>query len=204
MIESILEEGDRPFSLAEIADRVRMLTPHFPPSGASDDAVRARYSDTITCCLRRLLRRLPERRFTKSTKMLPSAGHAAHRFPGTESAGTRVSGMTYAPAASPAVPQHRVLQRNAAAADLLAFSRALVGAKSTGARNLALQQGGWLDSVSARRAALRAPGWPIRYGMGMMRFRLPRVFTPLASILVVGHTGSTGCWLFYCLIGICF
>jgi hypothetical protein len=49
------------------------------------------------------------------------------------------------------------------------------------------------------RAALRAPGWPIEYGLGIMRFRLPRVLTPLHPLpAVIGHTGSTGCWLFYC------
>lgn len=49
------------------------------------------------------------------------------------------------------------------------------------------------------RAALRSPNWPIEYAIGMMRFRVPRLFTPLAAIpAVFGHTGSTGCWLFYC------
>jgi hypothetical protein len=49
------------------------------------------------------------------------------------------------------------------------------------------------------RAALRSPGWPIEYGLGIMRFRLPWIFTPLHPMpAVVGHTGSTGCWLFYC------
>jgi hypothetical protein len=46
---------------------------------------------------------------------------------------------------------------------------------------------------------MRSPSWPIEYGFGIMRFRLPRVFTlmrPLPTAL--GHTGSTGCWLFYC------
>ena len=49
------------------------------------------------------------------------------------------------------------------------------------------------------RASLRSPGWPIEYGLGMMRFRLPRMLTPWRPVpSVVGHTGSTGCWLFYC------
>lgn len=38
-----------------------------------------------------------------------------------------------------------------------------------------------------------------KLGIGMMRFRIPRLSTPLGSIpAVLGHTGSTGCWLFYC------
>ncbi|MFW5973128.1 MAG: serine hydrolase domain-containing protein [Bacteroidota bacterium] len=43
------------------------------------------------------------------------------------------------------------------------------------------------------------PGWPIEYGLGIMRFHLPRVFTPLhPTPAVVGHTGVSGSWLFYC------
>jgi hypothetical protein len=32
-----------------------------------------------------------------------------------------------------------------------------------------------------------------------MRFRLPRIFTPTKPMpSILGHTGSTGCWLFHC------
>jgi hypothetical protein len=58
------------------------------------------------------------------------------------------------------------------------------------------------------RAALRLPSWPIEYGLGLMRFhdpilsligRLPRAIRPIYSApAVIGHTGSTGSWLFYC------
>jgi D-alanyl-D-alanine carboxypeptidase len=48
-------------------------------------------------------------------------------------------------------------------------------------------------------AALRAPSWPIEYGLGLMRFQLPRFLTPLHPMpAVIGHTGSTGSWLFHC------
>ena len=49
------------------------------------------------------------------------------------------------------------------------------------------------------RSAFRLPQSPIEYGAGMMRLALPRVLTPLRRIPpVIGHTGSTGTWLFYC------
>ena len=58
------------------------------------------------------------------------------------------------------------------------------------------------------RAALRLPSWPIEYGLGIMRFhdpflkllaRLPRGIVPIRPVpAVIGHTGSTGSWLFYC------
>ena len=57
-------------------------------------------------------------------------------------------------------------------------------------------------------AALRAPSWPIEYGLGIMRFhdpllkliaRMPRVIRPVyPAPPVVGHSGSTGSWLFHC------
>lgn len=43
------------------------------------------------------------------------------------------------------------------------------------------------------------PGWPMEYGLGMLRYRLPRLFTPFRPVpAVIGHTGVTGSWVFYC------
>ena len=43
------------------------------------------------------------------------------------------------------------------------------------------------------------PGWPIEYGLGMMRMAPPRFLTPFRpSPEFIGHTGATGSWLFYC------
>jgi len=44
-----------------------------------------------------------------------------------------------------------------------------------------------------------APGWPIQYSMGMMFFKLPGLFSGFKDLPeVMGHTGATGSWLFYC------
>lgn len=49
------------------------------------------------------------------------------------------------------------------------------------------------------RAALRSPQWPIEYGLGLMRFHVPRIVTPFGRVPpLIGHTGSTGSWLFHC------
>lgn len=43
-----------------------------------------------------------------------------------------------------------------------------------------------------------APGWPIEYGLAMMRFQTPRFLRPFLSIpTLIGHTGASGSWLFY-------
>lgn len=48
-------------------------------------------------------------------------------------------------------------------------------------------------------SAARAPGWPIEYGYGLMRFQMPPILTGMYRLpAVIGHTGSTGTWLFYC------
>lgn len=48
-------------------------------------------------------------------------------------------------------------------------------------------------------AALRQPGWPIEYGLGIMRFKLPRIYTPFRPVpAVIDHTGASGSWSFYC------
>jgi CubicO group peptidase (beta-lactamase class C family) len=74
---------------------------------------------------------------------------------------------------------------------------------------LALMQQRWNRfGFPLDRAALRLPSWPIEYGLGVMRFcdpflrflgRLPRVVVPIyPAPAVIGHTGSTGSWLFHC------
>jgi D-alanyl-D-alanine carboxypeptidase len=42
------------------------------------------------------------------------------------------------------------------------------------------------------------PGWPTEYGLGMIRFRMPRFFTGFRQApTLFGHTGVTGSWLFH-------
>jgi D-alanyl-D-alanine carboxypeptidase len=43
-----------------------------------------------------------------------------------------------------------------------------------------------------------SPGWPIEYGLAMMRFQAPRFLRPFLSVpTLIGHTGASGSWLFY-------
>jgi D-alanyl-D-alanine carboxypeptidase len=47
-------------------------------------------------------------------------------------------------------------------------------------------------------STLRAPGWPIEYGLGLMRFQVGRLLTGGRRFpTVIGHTGSTGSWLWH-------
>jgi D-alanyl-D-alanine carboxypeptidase len=86
-------------------------------------------------------------------------------------------------------------------ADLLAFLRGLLhGRLFDDPATLHAMQSTWRRFGFPRdRASLRQPNWPIEYALGTMRFRVPRIFAPLHPVpAVVGHSGSTGTWLFYC------
>jgi CubicO group peptidase (beta-lactamase class C family) len=89
----------------------------------------------------------------------------------------------------------------ASADDMITFLRGLIsGDLFQSPKTLSSMQRKWHRfGFPLDRAALRAPSWPVEYGIGMMRFRMPRLFTPTAPMpALLGHTGSTGCWLFYC------
>lgn len=46
---------------------------------------------------------------------------------------------------------------------------------------------------------MMAPGWPIEYGLGILRFRPPWLLAPgRARPTLLGHTGASGSWLFHC------
>ena len=49
------------------------------------------------------------------------------------------------------------------------------------------------------RTAIMAPGWPVEYGLGIKRFRLPRLRNAgRRAPTLIGHTGASGSWLFWC------
>jgi len=208
LVDHVLREGDQEFGLNEILSMLRgALRPHFPPSDLSADRPRVRYSDTNFILLIAVMeaaagRTLPE---LWSTHLLQPLGLRHTSFVGRSPSleptpapldlrwnGTRL-----------ALP---LLMRSfwgveSTTADLLAFLRALVrGGIFREPGTFGLMQQPWRRfGFPLDRAALRAPGWPIEYGLGIMRFRLPRLFAPWNPVpAVIGHSGSTGCWLFYC------
>jgi len=87
---------------------------------------------------------------------------------------------------------------NSTASDLVAFMRALIrGDVFDDPATVSLMTGEWNQFGVAFSPV--GPGWPIEYGLGMMRFRYPRALTPFCPIPeVIGHTGASGSWLFYC------
>jgi len=206
LLERLVSEGDMACGIAEVVSIVRQLTPHFPPQPRSAKRSRARYSDTnyrlliaiietvTTSPLHRAFEELLFRPIDLRHTYLP--GHAP-------------LGLATAPATLWCNNQPLELplalgslgDLYSTVDDTIRFLRALIrGEVFDDSTTLAAMQECWIRfGFPLDAAALRIPGWPIEYGLGLMRFRLPRVFTLGYQMpTVLGHTGSTGSWLLHC------
>lgn len=206
LFQRVMEEGDRSWTMAEKLQIVREVnSPLFPPQPRDARPRRIRYSDTGFQLLIAIIEHLTGQTLAKAFRELiyQPLGLNATYHPGT--APTR-------PAADAATiwngdePLHLPLgmqsfhDLNAAAGNMIAFMRALVtGQVFDDPATFQLMTGPWNRFPFSLNLTPVAPGWPIEYGMGMMRVRIPRLFTPLRPVPeVIGHTGVCGAWLYYC------
>jgi D-alanyl-D-alanine carboxypeptidase len=208
LVEILLAEGDRDWTLDDTVRRVReRLRPHFPPQDLSGRKVTVRYSDTNFHLLMALVAAQTGQPFHQvlEERILVPLKLDATWVPGHPRPGIPESPVAALWAGDERVEFPRFFQSiadlNATAGDLLRFLMALEQ------EGLFQDPGTWRRmqarwnrfSQPTDRAALRQPSWPIEYGLGIMRFQLPRFLTPLRPVpAVVGHTGSTGTWLFHC------
>lgn len=203
--EMMAGQEDRLWRIDEITRHVsERLTPHFAPQPSQGKCL-VRYSDTNYQLLNALIEQV-------TRKPLHEAfGEIIYRPLGLE--------RTFHLEASPSVGEapavlwsggkpfsRRLLLQSfrdvfSTAAETIRFLRTLIhGDLFDDPATGALMQARWNRfGLPKDAASLRLPGWPIQYGAGMMRFELPRLFSPLRPLpAVIGHTGSTGSWLFYC------
>ena len=207
LVEILVDDGDRAWSLEETARWVReRLAPHFEPQPLGARRVRVRYSDTNYQLLVGIIearRGAPFFRVLEDLILDPLGledtwlpGHPRGSGPEPDVA------ALYAGVEVARFPSFlaSIGDMNSTCEDLIRFFRAVVDGR------LFRDPGTWrrMRARSRRfsfpldRAALRQPGWPIEYGLGVMCFRLPRFLTPFRPVpQVVGHTGSTGTWLFH-------
>jgi CubicO group peptidase (beta-lactamase class C family) len=204
MIESILDEGDRMFTIEELAAYVgNHLKPHFPPQDLAGRRPKARYSDTNFMLLIAIIEHVTGKPLHEVHKEMlhKPLGLRETYFPGPARARDPMALSARGEPLKIPLLTESVRGIYSTTADMIAFLRALLGGEVFQAREtLVAMQSSWHRfGFPLDRAALRSPGWPIEYGVGLMRFRLPRIFTPSSAMpAVLGHTGSTGCWLFYC------
>jgi len=207
LVDLLVEEGDRDWPLEETARRVReSLIPHFPPQGLRDPRVRIRYSDTNYQLLTGIVE---ERRNTSFAEALE-----ALVLEPLELDSTWIPGHPRGETPQPEVPTlyagpevvefprffASISDLNSTSGDLIRFFMALEkGGLFRSPASWERMRARWNRFPLPRdRASVRQPGWPIEYGLGVMRFQLPRALTPFRPLpAVIGHTGSTGTWLFH-------
>lgn len=205
IIDRVLEGGDMSWSIEDILEIVRKVNaPLFPPQNLSNSKYRIRYSDTNFQMLIVIIERVTKKSIADTFRdMLFKPLNLVN---------------TFHPGSKPLVPVGPVAtvwiedtpfdnkpqsirsfgDLNSTVKDLIEFMRALINGKVFDKpETLKLMTGMWQTFGFALSPI--APGWPIEYGLGMMRFKMPRLFTPFNSMPeVIGHTGAVGSWLFYC------
>lgn len=208
LVDQVVEEGDREIALEDMAVLVRdWLQPHFPPQDLTAKRPKVRYSDTNYMLLIAIIEEVTGQPLAEVHKKMfiePMdlrhtffPGHSRPIDPTPDPMILRVNGQKLL------IPHfiHSIRGMYSTTSDALTFLRHFVQNDIFDNQNtFSIMQEHWNRfGFPLDRAALRAPSWPIEYGLGLMRFRLPRIFSPLDPMpYVVGHTGSTGCWLFYC------
>ena len=207
LVEILLEEGDRDWSLEDTTQRVRqVLRPHFPPQALDGRRVRIRYSDTNFQLLMGIVEHRRDSSFPEVLQELVLAplGLRRTRVSGHPPEGTGADPVATVRAGEDVVSFPRffsfIRDLDGTADDLLRFLRGLIqGAIFQSPDTWPRMQARWNRfSPPGDRAALRQPSWPIEYGLGVMRYRIPRLLAPLRPPpAVLGHTGSTGTWLFH-------
>jgi CubicO group peptidase (beta-lactamase class C family) len=208
LIESILKEGDRSFTIEELTAYVRdHLRPHFPPQDLTGKFPKARYSDTNFILVIAIIEAVTGQPLHEvhQNMLYEPLGLRQTYFPGlSRPTASAVDPITLRAEGEPlSIPLliESVRGIYSSSADMITFLRGLIsGQVFRTPETLAAMQSNWFRfGFPLDRAALRSPGWPIEYGIGLMRFRLPRILTPITPMpSVLGHTGSSGCWLFYC------
>jgi len=217
LFERLTRDGDVELGIDELLRTVREeLVPHFPPQPVDAKRQKVRYCDTnfilliaiIEAVTGRGLHEVHDELLFRPLKMRQTwlAGRSEPLDPAPAPA------MLWAGDKPLEIP---LMLRSSwgiysTTWDMLTFLRALVtGAVFDQPSTAASMQQGWRRfGFPLDAAALRSPSWPIEYGLGIMRFhdpvlklmgRLPRGIRPLyPAPALIGHTGSTGSWLFHC------
>jgi D-alanyl-D-alanine carboxypeptidase len=203
-----LMEADPGFTIIDVVERVRRLTPHFPPQDPTASRQRARYSDTNFQLLGAVIEAVTggELQEAVEQRILGPLGLADTWFAGRpRPTGTPPTSTIWA--GDVALERPRALASLGpdgglvgTAADALTFLEALVtGDLFEDPGTVGLMQQRWNRFGLPRdRTAIMAPGWPIQYGLGIKRFHVPRLLAPPGTATtLIGHSGASGSWLFH-------
>ncbi len=208
LVDEVVEEGDRAWSFEEAVAHARdHLTPHFPPSDPQAARAKIRYSETNYQLLMVMAQQVtgrPMRRLYRELVFEP-LGLRHTWLPGDqplelagEPATVWLGDWTLA---DRPLAMQSFGDLYSTLDDVLRFGRALFTAEVFADPATAELMWRRFNRFGFPRgmASLRAPSWPIEYGLGVMRFELSRLLAGGRRIPgLIGHTGSTGSWLWCC------
>ena len=189
LMDELTAGNDRCVSTEEAVNMVRKLAPHFPPGTPG----KAYYSNTNY----RLLGSLIEAVSGKSM-----AENYQERICGPLGlTDTYLFDWTRPHERKPAVLF--IKDKPANVPKYLSSNVSDGGLVSTAAENLIFLRAFFEGRLFDRSLVEKAQTWnriffPMKYGWGLMYFKLPRIMTIIPLPALVGHSGSTGSFAFFC------
>ena len=202
LLDEILDGDDKEFSIEEAMDLLRNHIPaHFPPQPLGRDKKKVRYSDTNYQLLIEIIKTIKEQSLHEAfTEMIyVPLGLKSTFHPGTRSEESAVVWSGDQPLNIPKA-MRSFGDLNSTVDDMNTFMKALIDGRFFDHQETwQIMQRDFNTFGFSLDPTPTSPTWPIAYGLGIMRFKMPRFFTPFRPIPgVVGHTGVSGSWLFYC------
>jgi CubicO group peptidase (beta-lactamase class C family) len=204
IFDIVIEKGDRAWSIKDFTDIVRAVkAPLFAPQTMTAKRKRVRYSDTNFQLLIAVIKEITGQSLDKAFQDLiySPLGMKQTFHPGTfpTEPSPRTALLWYKDQALD-IPKALASfgDLNSTLGDLMIFMRALISGRIfNNPDTFKIMCGEW-NRFGFSLSPL-GPGWPIEYGLGIMRFRYPRFLAPIKPVPeIIGHTGVSGSWLFYC------
>jgi len=207
LLDGVTDDPAREWGIADIAALVRDCDRAlYPPRPFDGERHTIRYSDTNFQLLIAIIERVMERPLHEAfdTLIFQPLGLVRTVLPGTPPA----DGLLPRPAAvwmgDERLDNHPGPMRSfrdlfSTADETIRFMAALVdGSVFDDPDTARLMTGHFNPFAFSPTLRPTGPGWPIEYGLGMLRFRVPRMFTGFRQApTLYGHTGVTGSWLFH-------
>lgn len=204
LFDAALESGDRSWAIEDILDLLRDVNkPLFAPQDIGKRKKKASYSDSNFQLLIAVIESVTGKSLSQAFQELifQPLGLEETFYPEISPEGEleRVATVWYKdePLDIPrALASFNDL--NSTGRDMLDFMRALVNGEVFARKETYEEMIREWNQFGFSFSPV-GPGWPIEYGLGIMRFRIPRLISPFQALPeIIGHTGATGSWLFYC------
>ncbi len=202
--DAALEDGDRSWSIEDILDLLRDVNkPLFAPQDMGKRKKKVSYSDSNFQLLIAVIETLTGKKISRVFQELifQPLGLEKTFHPEKPPAGGPEKVATVWYKDEPLEIPGALASFNdisSTARDLLDFMRALVNGRVFARKETFEEMIREWNQFGLSFSPV-GPGWPIEYGLGIMRFRIPRLISPFQALPeIIGHTGATGSWLFYC------